>query len=1081
MESRRVGPYRIEDQLGAGGMGEVFRAYDDRLDRWVAIKHIRPEALASVEARRRFRREARAAARLSHPSIVQIHDILESEDGDSIVMELVEGRPLSSLLAEGPLEIDRALELAREIAEGLAEAHGKDIVHRDLKADNVMVTAGGHVKILDFGLAKSLSQAETHLSVEGKILGTVHAMSPEQAQGFEVDHRSDLFSLGSLLYQMVTRQSPFQDSSPVQTLTRIVTFHQPSAREVNPRVPEALSRLIDQLLEKDPVHRPRSAAGVASTLADVAATLKTGPKGRQEEPSGASTLIDPPPVRVDRPQPRADRGAILRTLLVSDLVDSTRWVEQLGDEDAAALFQRHDRRARALVAEHGGREIDKTDGFLLLFERPIQAVLYAQAYHRALRELSNAAEMELSSRVGIHLGEIILHENAPEDVARGAKPLEVGGLAKPIAARLMSLAEGGQTLMTRAAFDTARRGAVGADAAAGELRWLAHGSYRLKGIEEPVEIFEVGLEGMAPLHRPRDGDKARRVAGEAVPPTLRRRVAAALLLLSLALLGTWAWWRQSEQRLYVAVLRPEVRSAVNTEDWDLVAAAVRLALIQALLSRQGISTPDPDEVDTVSGSAAQVARALGVDEVVTSNLSCGDRRCQIELKRIHGVDGSVGWTEVFSVYHGNLLELTSVVAQRLHSGYPEHKARENTREMHVAAGDYEQYLRLRRALETRSEGISLAELLEAVAAIESTSPRFLEAYLLEARIAQILFVSSRRPADLERALDAVQRARDLAPWDSRALFGLFNVALDGARPELAEEALLSLQRIEPGHGRIMAQQALLLEVRGKAEEALTHMRTAVERHPSWSNLIDLARMENRFGELDAARDHLRELLARSPDNYQVLFYLANHEMTYGSLERAIELFEQLRLQAPSDLGTRLNIGLNYIGLARYDEAARWFHGILEIEPSHLRAMAALAITRFLQGEQEPARVLATKILELSPEDAGVAATAERHFRRAMALVVLGQDEQAVAAVQQILPAASVSPFRAWQAALIYAAVDERLSAQTKAREAMHQGLTPRWFVAPVFDFLKDDPELSQLLVGYDERARQASPQRGTRD
>ncbi|MCP3960543.1 MAG: protein kinase [bacterium] len=211
-------------------------------------------------------------------------------------------------------------------------------------------------------------------------------------------------------------------------------------------------------------------------------------------------------------------GAVVKTLLVSDLVSSTRLVEQLGDRRAAKVFARHDRLARSLLEVHRGREIDKTDGFLLLFERPIYAVRYALAYHHALTKLSEELGVSLVSRVGVHLGEVILRVNKPEDVARGAKPIEVEGLAKPMAARLMSLAQGRQTLLTRGAYDVARRGAAD-NVAAGQLHWLAHGAYLFKGVREPIEIFEVGEEGTAPLAAPRDSDKVHRVGDESALAT----------------------------------------------------------------------------------------------------------------------------------------------------------------------------------------------------------------------------------------------------------------------------------------------------------------------------------------------------------------------------------------------------------------------------------------------------------------------------------------------------------------------------------------------------------------------------------
>lgn len=207
--------------------------------------------------------------------------------------------------------------------------------------------------------------------------------------------------------------------------------------------------------------------------------------------------------------------AAIRTLLLTDLVDSTKLVESLGDQRAAELFARHDRLARDLLPRFKGLEIDKTDGFLLLFERPFDAVGYALAYHRALVELSHelsgpAAEVRLAARAGIHLGEVMLRRNRPDDVARGAKPLEVEGIAKPMAARFMSLAGARQTLLTRSAFDLARRSALDEERWDESLTWLAHGEYLLKGVDDPVEVFEVGIEGFAPLLPPADSEKVKR-------------------------------------------------------------------------------------------------------------------------------------------------------------------------------------------------------------------------------------------------------------------------------------------------------------------------------------------------------------------------------------------------------------------------------------------------------------------------------------------------------------------------------------------------------------------------------------------
>jgi tetratricopeptide (TPR) repeat protein/tRNA A-37 threonylcarbamoyl transferase component Bud32 len=306
----KIGPYQLLSRLGAGGMGEVYLAYDERLDRQVAIKRIRSDKGPSSERRERFRREARVAARLNHPAIVQIYDVLAEGDVDSIVMEAVEGTDLRTLIGDRPLPLERALVIARDVAEGLAEAHRHGIVHRDLKTENVLVTPAGRAKITDFGIAKRLlagsstEQAEESLTAMGHVMGTYRAMSPEQARGAEVDHRSDLFSFGILLYEMLTGLSPFAAPNELAMLNRIVEDRQSPAREVNPAVPESLSLLIDHLLEKESRLRPRSAAEVGRELGTTATAtaLETG-TGTAAEPilSSLSRLRSAAPPRGSEP------------------------------------------------------------------------------------------------------------------------------------------------------------------------------------------------------------------------------------------------------------------------------------------------------------------------------------------------------------------------------------------------------------------------------------------------------------------------------------------------------------------------------------------------------------------------------------------------------------------------------------------------------------------------------------------------------------------------------------------------------------------------------------------------------------
>ena len=275
-----LGAYEILAPIGAGGMGEVYRARDTRLGREVAVK-VLPSALASDPERlKRFEREARSASSLNHPNIVTIYDIGSTDSVSYIAMELVQGEPLRALLTEGALPTRLLLQLSTQVAEGLAKAHAAGIVHRDLKPDNVMVTEDGLVKILDFGLAK-LTQPDTSgggrtqaptvsgVTEEGIILGTVGYMSPEQATGKSVDFRSDQFSFGSILYEMATGRRAFQRASAPQTLAAIIQDEPEPIATVNPKFPAPLRWTVQRCLAKESRNRYASTEDLARELTTI--------------------------------------------------------------------------------------------------------------------------------------------------------------------------------------------------------------------------------------------------------------------------------------------------------------------------------------------------------------------------------------------------------------------------------------------------------------------------------------------------------------------------------------------------------------------------------------------------------------------------------------------------------------------------------------------------------------------------------------------------------------------------------------------------------------------------------------------
>ena len=273
----RLGPYEVEHLLGAGGMGEVYRGRDRRLGRAVALKVISQRLVGDEDSLRRFETEARAASALNHPAIVTIYDIGESDDMSWIAMELVEGRTLRDAIAQGPLPIRQAWSIARQLADGLAAAHAKGIVHRDLKPENVMVTDEGAVKILDFGVARqtvasTLDDAAAAATVTGSgtvagvVLGTAGYMSPEQATGQSADFRSDQFSFGAVVYELLTGHRAFRRPSPVETLTAILRDEPPPLASIRNDTSEAFQRVIGRCLEKAPAQRFTSTRELAAAL-----------------------------------------------------------------------------------------------------------------------------------------------------------------------------------------------------------------------------------------------------------------------------------------------------------------------------------------------------------------------------------------------------------------------------------------------------------------------------------------------------------------------------------------------------------------------------------------------------------------------------------------------------------------------------------------------------------------------------------------------------------------------------------------------------------------------------------------------
>jgi eukaryotic-like serine/threonine-protein kinase len=298
----KLGPYEIQSLIGAGGMGEVYRAHDSRLDRTVAIKVLPASFSADRDRLQRFAQEARAAAALNHPNILSIFDIGEEQGAPYVVSELLEGETLRERLRNGALPIRRVIDYAIQVAKGLAAAHEKGIVHRDLKPENLFLTSDGRVKILDFGLAK-LTRPEAQdgsgdaptiqvATEAGMVMGTAGYMSPEQVRGKPADHRSDIFTFGAILYEMISGKRAFHGESAADTMSAILKEETPELSETARNVPPGLERIVRHCLEKHPAQRFQSAGDLAfdlEALTEISASTKSGAQAAIQQAESSSS------------------------------------------------------------------------------------------------------------------------------------------------------------------------------------------------------------------------------------------------------------------------------------------------------------------------------------------------------------------------------------------------------------------------------------------------------------------------------------------------------------------------------------------------------------------------------------------------------------------------------------------------------------------------------------------------------------------------------------------------------------------------------------------------------------------------